>query len=191
MFLGGGPLNIPNILTTVRFLLVPVFAYFIYEGQYILSVIILTIAGITDFLDGHIARKYNMITSWGKLADPLADKFMQLTALIILAIKDKIPLYAVAIILLKEILMVAGSILLLKQDEFVVSANWYGKVTTVILYLAVILIMLNITLGNYLLLAALVATIFSFVNYGLIFIRIKTGHGSKQTVQEDDASSGK
>ncbi len=167
-------MNIPNILTTIRFILVPVFAYFLYESQYILSVIILAVAGITDYLDGHIARKYNMITSWGKLADPLADKLMQLTALIILGIKNKIPFFVVIIVLLKEIIMVIGSVLLLKQNKFVVSANWYGKVTTVILYFAVTLIILDIPFGNYLIMLAVAATIFSFINYGLVFIRVKT-----------------
>ncbi len=168
-------MNIPNILTTTRFILVPVFGYFLYQSQYILSVIILTVAGITDYLDGHIARKYNMITSWGKLADPLADKLMQLTALIILGIKNKISFFVVIIVLLKEIIMVIGSVLLLKQDKFVVSSNWYGKLTTVILYFAVILIMLDLPFGNYLIMVAVAATIFSFIKYGMVFIKVKTG----------------
>lgn len=167
-------MNIPNTLTTIRFILVPIFGYFLYEGQYILSVIILTVAGITDYFDGYIARKYDMITSWGKLADPLADKFMQLTALIILGTKDKIPFFVVIIILLKEIIMVIGSVLLYKQDKFVVSANWYGKVTTVILYFAVTLIMLDFHFGNYLLMVAVAAALYSFIKYGLVFIKVKT-----------------
>lgn len=166
-------MNIPNTLTTIRFILVPVFGYYLYQGQYVLSVIILTVAAITDYLDGHIARKYDMTTSWGKLADPLADKFMQLTALIMLGIKGKIALYIIIIILIKEIIMVAGSGLLLKQDKFVVSSNWYGKLTTVILYFAVVLIMLDITFGNYLIIVGLATTIFSLVKYGLVFKKVR------------------
>ena len=116
-----------------------------------------------------------MITSWGKLADPLADKLMQLTALIILGIKNKISFFVVIIVLLKEIIMVIGSVLLLKQDKFVVSSNWYGKLTTVILYFAVILIMLDLPFGNYLIMVAVAATIFSFIKYGMVFIKVKTG----------------
>ena len=66
--------NIPNALTIVRFFLIPVIVYFILKGQYIAAFITLTISGLTDVLDGCIARKFNFITNFGKLIDPLADK---------------------------------------------------------------------------------------------------------------------
>ncbi|NSW90647.1 MAG: CDP-alcohol phosphatidyltransferase family protein [Firmicutes bacterium] len=168
-------MNIPNILTTIRFFLIPIFGYFLYEGQYIWSVIVLTISGLTDILDGFIARKFNMVTSWGKLADPLADKLMQLTALILLSAKNKIPLIIVIIFILKELMMVIGSYLLYKQDKVVVSANWYGKMATVIIYFAVILIMFNVPYGIILAIIAVAAALFSFFMYISNFLKIKAG----------------
>ncbi|MDK2933316.1 MAG: hypothetical protein PWP27_1126 [Clostridiales bacterium] len=117
-------MNIPNILTLIRFLLIPVFVYFFFsnlEHNYLISATIFIFAGITDVLDGYIARTYNMVTKWGKLLDPLADKSMQLTVVFCLAYKKIIPLWAIYIILIKEILMVIGSIVLYR-DKIVVSS---------------------------------------------------------------------
>ncbi|HOA55264.1 MAG TPA: CDP-alcohol phosphatidyltransferase family protein, partial [Clostridiales bacterium] len=66
-------MNIPNILTILRFLLIPVFAYFLSSRNYLVAVLLFLAGGLTDVLDGYVARKYNLITSWGKIADPLAD----------------------------------------------------------------------------------------------------------------------
>lgn len=134
-------MNIPNTLTTIRIFLIPVFGYFLYEGQYTWAVIVLVLSGLTDILDGFIARRFNMITSWGKFADPLADKLTQLTAMMLLFLKNKIHLAVVIILMLKELLMGIGSLLLYKKDNIVVSSNWYGKLTTAILYSAVILLL--------------------------------------------------
>jgi cardiolipin synthase len=138
---GGELVNIPNTLTTIRIFLIPVFGYFLYEGQYTWAVIVLVLSGLTDILDGFIARRFNMITSWGKFADPLADKLTQLTAMMLLFLKNKIHLAVVIILMLKELLMGIGSLLLYKKDNIVVSSNWYGKLTTAILYSAVILLL--------------------------------------------------
>jgi cardiolipin synthase len=96
------------------------------------------LGGITDVLDGYIARKFNLITSFGKLADPLADKMMQITALVLLTMQQKIPAVILIIVIAKEAFMGAGSILLYKKENFVVSANWYGKLATVIFFVAII-----------------------------------------------------
>ena len=125
-------MNIPNILTAIRFILIPFLGYYLFDKQYSVAVLLFLLGGITDVLDGVIARKFNMITSWGKLADPLADKLMQLTALSILTIQKIIPLPVLIIVVAKEAFMVAGSILLYKKIKLVVQANWYGKLATVV-----------------------------------------------------------
>ena len=125
-------MNIPNILTLVRFCLVPFFGYCLYNEQFVAATILFVAACVTDILDGFIARKFNLVTPFGKLADPLADKLMQLTALTILSLQSIIPLPVLIIVLAKEIFMILGSILLYKRVNFVVQANWYGKMTTVI-----------------------------------------------------------
>lgn len=172
-------MNIPNILTVIRFLLVPVFGYCLYNEQFIAAVIIFVVACITDILDGVIARKFNLITSFGKLADPLADKFMQLTALTILTIQEIIPLPVLIIVLAKEIFMIAGSILIYNKVNFVVQANWYGKMTTVIFSLAIVMTialqsgrMINTyteLLINVFVFIAVFSTLFSFFMYSREF----------------------
>ena len=111
-------MNIPNILTILRFLLIPAFAYFLCARNYVTAVLLFLTGGLTDVLDGHVARKYNLITSWGKIADPLADKLMQITAFVILSLVLKIiPLELVLVILAKEILMGLGALVLYRQKN--------------------------------------------------------------------------
>ena len=132
---------IPNILTVLRFLLIPVILQFLVHDQFILAIIFLTISGITDILDGTIARKFNFITNFGKLIDPLADKITQLSILWMLVSKNIIPLWILVIVLLKEATMVAGASFLYGK-ELVVSSKWYGKASTVLFYLAIVLSMI-------------------------------------------------
>ena len=94
--------NIPNALTIVRFILIPFIVYYILTGQYIAGFVILTISGLTDILDGFIARKFNFITNFGKLIDPLADKTTQIAVLASLTFKGIIPLWILLIVFLKE-----------------------------------------------------------------------------------------
>ncbi|MGI6778318.1 MAG: CDP-alcohol phosphatidyltransferase family protein [Acetivibrionales bacterium] len=168
-------MNLPNILTGIRFILIPIFGYYLYREQYTTAVVLFLLGGITDVLDGYIARKYNLITSWGKLADPLADKLMQITALILLTIQHKIPVLILVIITTKELLMGLGSILIYRNKKYVVSANWYGKMATVIFYFAVAAIIifdLNSLYNNIFIGIAVLCTLFAFFMYLLSYIRI-------------------
>ena len=78
--------HLPNILTIIRFLLIPVIVLFALNNNYIAAIVVLTISGITDILDGYIARRFNLISDFGKLMDPFADKATQLTILVVLSI---------------------------------------------------------------------------------------------------------
>ncbi len=171
-------MNIPNILTTVRLFLIPIFVIIFfsgYENSYLIAAAIFLFAGVTDVLDGYIARRYDMITNWGKLMDPLADKLMQLTVIFCLTYMGLVPLWAILIILIKELLMILGSVLLYRR-EIVVGASWYGKVATVIFYLAIILIIildLNDIQRTALIGAAVGSTLFAFVRYSVNFKNIR------------------
>ena len=101
--------HLPNILTIVRFLLIPVIVLFALSNNYIAAIVVLTISGITDILDGYIARRFNLISDFGKLMDPFADKATQLTILVVLSIKEIIPFWIMIVVLLKEVLMIAGA----------------------------------------------------------------------------------
>lgn len=127
---------VPNTLTILRFLLIPFILYFIFVGLYINAFIVLIISGLTDVLDGIIARKFDCITNFGKLIDPLADKTTQISILAALTIKGMVPLWILLIVFVKEFAMIAGASFLYGK-ELVVSSRWFGKLATVIFYLAI------------------------------------------------------
>jgi len=129
--------RIPNILTMTRFFLIPCIIMFIIQGNYVGAILILAISGITDVLDGFIARRFNLVTDFGKLADPLADKATQLAILITLSIQTIIPLWILLIVVLKEFMLIAGASFLYGK-ELIVSSKWYGKLTTVLFYVAIV-----------------------------------------------------
>ena len=129
--------HVPNILTIIRFFLIPAIVYFIFTEQYIAAFIMLTISGLTDVLDGIIARKFNCITNFGKLIDPLADKATQISILAALTFKGIIPLWMLLVVFVKEFAMIAGASFLYGK-ELVVSSKWFGKLATVLFYLAIV-----------------------------------------------------
>lgn len=168
-------MNIPNMLTLIRFLLIPVFCIIYFSTikySFFLSMAVFFIAGITDFLDGHIARKYNLVTKIGTVLDPLADKLMTLTVLFCLAYSYIIPRWIVAPFLIKELTMVIGGINLYKYKK-VLPANYYGKTATILFYISILILIFNKSIGTYFLYLTLCATILAFLNYFIHFVNIK------------------
>ena len=129
--------HIPNILTIIRFIFIPLIVIALGLNEYLIALILFTLSAITDVLDGIIARKYNVVSDFGKLMDPLADKCTQLSVLLTLTIKNVIPIWIIIILILKESIMIAGASFLYGK-KLVVSSKWYGKFTTVLIYLAVV-----------------------------------------------------
>lgn len=162
--------NIPNILTMLRFVLIPFILYFLSIDNYILTFVFLTLSGITDVLDGFIARRFNFITDFGKLIDPLADKATQLLTLGALVLKNIIPLWILGLLVLKEFIMIAGASFLYGK-ELVVSSKWYGKLATVLIYVAIVcsLVIKQFSLpfkfDTYIYYLAIISTIFSLIMY--------------------------
>ena len=165
--------NIPNILTILRFILIPIILYFIFTRHYLLGFIFFTISGITDILDGAIARKFNLVTNFGKLMDPLADKLTQISVLATLVFQKIIPFWILVVVLLKELLMIIGASFLYGKDV-VVYSKWFGKLATVLFYLAIVCSLINKefaltgvwqNLDFILYCIAVIATVFSFVMY--------------------------
>lgn len=165
---------VPNSLTIIRFLLIPVIVINIFMGNYIVAFLFFTLSGVTDIADGFIARKFNLVSNFGKLMDPLADKLTQISTLTSLAITNIIPLWILIIVLLKEFIMICGASFLYGKDV-VVYSRWYGKLATVLFYIAIVVSLLlkqfeisssiwgELDFGLYCL--ALVATIFSLIMY--------------------------
>lgn len=132
---------VPNILTISRFFLIPFVVISALHGEFIATIFFLTLSGLTDILDGYIARKYNFITDFGKLIDPVADKATQLACLATLVILDIIPLWILLIVVIKEFLMISGASFLYGK-ELIVSSKWYGKLSTVLFYIAIVISLL-------------------------------------------------
>ena len=140
-------MNLPNKLTILRILLVPVYVVFflveITDYHYLIATGIFIIASITDLLDGKIARKRKLVTDFGKFADPLADKLLVISALICFVEKGFMPAWACIIIVARE-LAISGFRLVLSSNGHVLAASMWGKVKTVFQMIFVIFTSLNL-----------------------------------------------
>ena len=139
---------IPNILTTVRLFLIPIFAYLVLCKNMIPeALMVFLLSGLTDVLDGIIARKFNMITKIGKVYDPLVDKLMQITAILCLSYVGIIPSWVIWFIIFKEVTMIIGGVFLYCRNV-VIQSDWYGKVATVIYYTTIFFIVIMPGMGE-------------------------------------------
>ncbi len=163
--------NVPNVLTMLRLVLIPVFVVLHAMGLEKLALVTFCVASFTDWLDGHIARKYNLITDFGKLMDPLADKLMVCTALVMQGIRGYFPVIAIIIVIIKELVMIYGSSYMLTHDV-VVYANIWGKLAQCSFILALVLsfwhpefTQMNFPIDRVCLWIAVVIAIIALVDY--------------------------
>ncbi|MCI8655598.1 MAG: CDP-diacylglycerol--glycerol-3-phosphate 3-phosphatidyltransferase [Clostridia bacterium] len=166
--------HIPNILSLFRFLLIPIIINCIFTQNYWGALIVFTISAISDVADGFIARKFNLISNLGKLLDPLADKITQICIVATLVINNIIQPWILLVLIAKELILICGATFLYGKN-IVVYSKWYGKLATVLLYLAIIgslllkefnvtiPILVNIDFILYCL--AIVCTIFALIMY--------------------------
>ena len=180
--------NIPNTLTSLRIVLIPVFLWRFLTAQtreeFYAAAGILVFSGLSDTLDGTIARKCNMITQLGKILDPVADKLTLGAVILALWIKRPHlwPLYV--LLIAKEFFMLLGGIKLHRTQVAIQSAKWFGKLSTIVFYLIMIVVVArpDISDGTLLkmLLVLLFFMLFSFVQYVLVFKRLLEGQGMRQ-----------
>ena len=167
-------MNLPNKLTILRVSLIPFFLIALMVdgipyGKWI-ALSIFVIASLTDMLDGKIARKYNLITNFGKFMDPLADKLLVSSAMIALIDMGRIPAWAVIIIIAREFI-ISGFRLVAADNGVVIAAGWWGKVKTVVQMCMVILLIADFggsvvaVIENILIYAAIALTIISLIDY--------------------------
>ena len=167
--------QISNVLTGIRLMIVPLFPIAFFSPHprgRMIALGIFILAGFTDFLDGYIARRFNMITKLGIVMDPLADKLMLLMVLFTLWINGTLPWWFVTFFFLKETFMiVAGAYLYLRKGKFVIPSNYYGKAATVLLFLAIPLRILfpENPAGFILMSAAIVLMIAALVSYARFY----------------------
>lgn len=130
-------MNLPNKLTLIRIVMIPLCLLLWAAGQPLLSAVVFCLAAITDFLDGHIARKQNIVTVFGKFADPVADKILVLTAMIFLCAGGRLPAWAVSVVAARE-LLVDGLRMVAAGKGSVIAAGWLGKIKTTLQYFCVV-----------------------------------------------------
>jgi len=135
-------ITIPNIISFFRILLIPMFAvvYFREElaNNYFWAFLIILISGISDVIDGLIARRFNMISDLGKVLDPLADKLTQAVVLLCLTIKHMIVLPTFIVLFIKELLTLFAAIFILTNGTKPISARWFGKLSTVVIFITMV-----------------------------------------------------
>ena len=166
---------IPNLLTFFRILLVPLFVgVFISSIKFHreISAIIFIISSITDFLDGYIARKYKSETDMGRILDPLADKILVISALILLAIKKDIPIWILEALFLRELILIIGSALIIKREEKIICPSIWGKLATVFIFIGISGILLRIWITRYFLYIGVVISLVSGIDYILKGIKV-------------------
>ena len=168
-------MNLPNKLTIMRVILIPFFVFFLLSpyfpayGNYI-AVAIFIVASLTDMLDGKIARKYNLVTNFGKFMDPLADKLLVCSAMICLIELDRLAAWIVIVIIAREFI-ISGFRLVASDNGVVIAASYWGKLKTTFQMLMVIVLILDIQmpffqiLGTVLTYVALILTVVSLIDY--------------------------
>lgn len=165
-------MNLPNKLTLFRIILIPIFVVLLLKTYYYYAAAVFIIASLTDFLDGYLARKYHLVTNFGKLMDPLADKLLVTSALVCLVELGDIPSWMVIIILSREFTI---SILraVAASDGKVIAASKWGKSKTIFQMIAVISILiknypferLHIPFSDVVLWIAVILTVVSGIDY--------------------------
>ncbi len=140
-------MNLPNKLTMLRVILIPVFLVVLFlvpapMNRYI-AVVIFIVASLTDFLDGYLARKWNLVSNFGKFMDPLADKLLVMAALVSMVELGDLPSWVVIIILAREF-AITGFRTLAMEANIVMAASWWGKVKTTVQMLMIIVVLLNL-----------------------------------------------
>ena len=168
-------MNLPNKLTIMRVILIPFFVFFLLSpyfpayGNYI-AVAIFIVASLTDMLDGKIARKYNLVTNFGKFMDPLAVKLLVCSAMICLIELDRLAAWIVIVIIAREFI-ISGFRLVASDNGVVIAASYWGKFKTTFQMLMVIVLILDIQmpffqiLGTVLTYVALILTVVSLIDY--------------------------
>lgn len=169
-------MNLPNKLTILRVLMIPFFVFFMliepgtipYSNW--IALVLFALASFTDYLDGHIARKHNLVTNFGKFMDPLADKLLTCSAFICLVDQGRLPAWITIVIIAREFI-ISGFRLVASDNGIVIAASYWGKAKTVSQMFMIMLLILQLPgkavgiLEKVLIYVALILTIVSLIDY--------------------------
>ena len=162
--------QIPNLLTIGRIFFIPIFIFILTVGNsiesHMVAAIIFAIASITDYIDGYLARKWHVVTNFGKFADPLADKMLVMSAFIMLVGINQAPAWVISVIICRELAVTGLRLLLVENGGTVLAAAMPGKIKTVTQMLSIILLLCHVHfVGTIMLYVALFFTIYSGYDY--------------------------
>lgn len=167
-------MNLPNKLTVLRILMVPFFVFFMLtdvagDASKWIALVLFCVASLTDLLDGKIARKYNLVTNFGKFMDPLADKLLVCSAMICMIETGKLASWFVIIVIAREFI-ISGFRLVASDNGIVIAASYWGKFKTVFQMAMIIVMILNLggvfgIIETILMWISLVLTVISLVDY--------------------------
>ena len=167
--------HIPNIITILRVAFIPAVVVFMVRHEFVTAALIFLVAGLSDMLDGYLARKWKVVSTFGKLIDPLADKAIQISAILLLCIVGKLHFAFIILLFIKEALLILGSYLLYKK-KIVVFATWYGKAATLLLNSAIfwpLVLNLNNIWFNSFMAIAMTAELIAFILYTVRYFKLK------------------
>ncbi|CRZ34758.1 cardiolipin synthase [Herbinix hemicellulosilytica] len=172
--------SIPNILCYIRFLLIPVFVVQYIKAQetreYFQAAAVVLASGITDLLDGFIARTFNMVTELGKLIDPIADKLTQAALIFVLIVKIKWMFLLLILFVLMQLFLLIAGLAMLKKNKKLDGSKWFGKVSTTVFYAVMLVLVavpnLNQNIVNVMLLICGAFLALSFALYVREYIRM-------------------
>lgn len=167
-------MNLPNKLTVLRVIMVPFFVFFMLTdvggpANKWIALVLFCVASLTDMLDGKIARKYNLVTNFGKFMDPLADKLLVCSAMICMIETEMLPAWIVIVIIAREFI-ISGFRLVASDNGIVIAASYWGKFKTVFQMAMIIVMIADFggifdLIGQTLMWIALILTIVSLVDY--------------------------
>lgn len=183
--------NLPNILSFTRIIIIIPFVLYFLNDDYLLSAAMLALSGLSDMVDGVLARKLNQITQLGKILDPVADKLTLTAVVICMGIKFPEIFILVVILSVKDLSMLLAGSYLLKKGIEPPAAKWYGKLATVFFYVSVIIIVALKALYGIadprisisLLTATALLMLFALFRYFLIFLRLIKENNEKEKGQ--------
>ena len=170
---GKGIMNLPNKLTLSRMFMIPVFIalfYVPFKGHYFAALVVFAIASLTDLFDGKIARKYNLVTNFGKFMDPLADKLLVAAALICLTANGRLAAW-ISIIIISREFIISGFRLVASDNGVVIAASYWGKFKTTFQMVMIVMLILDFDNEIYQICAlavtyiALILTLISLIDY--------------------------
>lgn len=164
-------MSVPNIITILRFLIIPFYTVLLVRGEFLWALLLFVLSAFSDILDGYLARRLNQTTDLGKILDPVSDKIIILISLIFFAFKNYLPFLGVIIFLVKELLMLLVGLYFLFKHIEITSSRFFGKSATVFTSASIIMILMRIPYAEIVFLIGLSFSILAGLDYLSLYLK--------------------